>query len=116
MPMRVAALILGILGGLFGLGAALYGFGIGLFVSAGGAEGPGAVVQVISLASPICAFVGAGVVLRRPATGAVLMILSAFGLWLIFGFGFLTGTSIMLNGLGAIFAFAGDGANSRSRR
>jgi len=104
------------LGGLFGLGAALYGFGIGLFVSARGAEGAGAVVQVISLASPICAFVGAGVVLRRLAAAAVLMMLSALALWLIFGFGFLTGTSIILNGLGAGFALADKRPDLSTRR
>ena len=99
--MKVAALILGILGGLSGLALASYAH---MFMGIiGSSSGP--VLYLLPLAS----FIGAGVALNAPGFAALLLIGSAlgwFGLGAAFGYGInvITIGSVLLNGAGGLLA------------
>ena len=71
-------MILGILGGLSLLGVSFLGFSLG-------AVGGSSALQIFSLAIPILAFVGAGVVMKNGVFGGILMLTSAAGVLLTIG-------------------------------
>jgi hypothetical protein len=95
--MATAALILGILGGLFGLFVGLFGYGIGAIAGVGG-------FQIISIAIPIAALVGGGMAKANPAVGGGLMLASTIGMLWIFGFNFFTAIPVVLTGVGGALA------------
>jgi hypothetical protein len=103
--MQVAALILGIIGGLFALLVGLWGYGIGGIASATG-EGSGGIYQIVSMAIPIAALVGAGVSLTSPIPAGVLLLGSAVGIVAMFGFNFFTAIPCVLTGLGGVLALS----------
>jgi len=75
--MHIAAMVLGILGGLSLLGMSLLGVALG-------AGAHSTALQVFSLAIPIVAFVGAGLALKNGMVGGILMLASAAGvLWVV---------------------------------
>jgi len=102
--MKTGALVLGIIGGLVAL---LYGLlGYGLASLAGGAEGAG-LLKLLSIALPIAALIGAGMVKAKPVIGAALMAIGAIGFVLILGFNFFSLIPVVLLGLGALLGFLG---------
>ena len=99
--MKIAALILGILGGLVSLSYGLLGFGLGSIVQGGGG------LKFVSIAVPIAALVGAGLSLSKPMVAAILMGASAVVFVLVIGFNVFSLVPVLLLGLGALFAFLG---------
>ena len=103
--MRIGALILGILGGLTALSYGRIGYGLG---SLAGLLGQGEVegfLKVLSVGLPVAALAGAGIVMARPAIGAILMAIAAVGFILSLGFNFFTLIPVVLLGLGAMLGF-----------
>lgn len=101
--MQVAALVLGIIGGLFGLLIGLFGYGLGGLARASGAGGAGA-FQLVSMALPIAGLAGAGMAMVNPVPAGALMLLSALGMLALFGFNFFTAIPCLLIGLGGTLA------------
>ena len=97
--MKVGALILGILGGLVSLSIGFIGYGLGSMTSGGGG------LQFFSIALPIVALIGAGIVMSKPVVGAGLMAAAAVGLILVLGFNFFSLIPVILLGLGALLGF-----------
>jgi len=104
--MKTGALVLGIIGGLIALIYGLFGYGIGSLGSAVGTAGSG-MVKFLSLALPIAALIGAGMVKAKPVIGAALMAIGAIGFVLILGFNFFSLIPVVLLGLGALLGFLG---------
>jgi hypothetical protein len=98
--MKVGALILGILGGLIAL---LYGFAGYAFGGIGGSLG----LQIVSIAVPIVALVGAGMVMQKPVIGSVLMALAAIVLVLLLGFNIASLIPFVLLGIAAFLGYMG---------
>jgi hypothetical protein len=96
--MKVASFIFGILGGLISLLYGLFGYGLGSFIEMGD-------LKFISLALPIAALAGAGIVLAKPIICAILMALATIGLLLILGFNFFSLIPVVLLGLGSFLGF-----------
>lgn len=101
--MATGALVLGIIGGLFGLLVGLFGYGLGAIAGAGGSSGA-SLFQLISIAIPIACLVGGGMAKANPAVGGGLMLLSAVGMLWLFGFNFFTAIPIVLSALGGTLA------------
>jgi len=104
--MKVGALVLGIIGGLVALLYGLVGYGLGSLADEGHA-GSGMMAKLLSLALPIAALVGAGMVKAKPVIGAALMAVAALGFVLILGFNFLSLIPTVLLGIGALLGFMG---------
>jgi hypothetical protein len=99
--MKTGALVLGIIGGLVALLYGLIGYGLGSL-----AEGAG-LLKLLSIALPVAALSGAGMVKAKPIIGAVLMAIAAIGFVLILGFNFFSLIPVVLLGLGALLGFLG---------
>ncbi len=95
--MLIGALILGILGGVFGLLIGLFGYTIGGLVGSGAA-------QALSIAIPIASIVGGGMAKAKPMIAGGLMVLSAIGMFFIFGFNFFTAIPLILSAIGGVLA------------
>lgn len=102
--MRIAALILGILGGLFGLGGAIMVLFVGGAASAFNAEGAETVASLGLAAIPfsILGIVGGSLALSKPKVAGWLMLISAIGGTIAISAGYALG-GIMLF-IAAIFA------------
>ncbi|MCP5085687.1 MAG: hypothetical protein GY952_02625 [Rhodobacteraceae bacterium] len=95
--MRITALLLGIISGLWGMLVGFFGYGYTEFVQWFG-EVPDLIEQVdnvqktraLSLFSPILALVGGGLSVARPLIGGVLLLLSSLGMYWGFEFGVFT--------------------------
>src|ERR1700674_346519 len=98
--MLIGALILGILGGLFGLLIGLAGYTLGGIAGSGG-------VQALSMAIPIASLVGGGMAKEKPTIAGGLMVVSAIGMFFIFGFNFFTAIPLVLSAVGGLLAFTG---------
>lgn len=101
--MAIAALILGILGGLFGLLLALFGYSMASFAGALGASGVG-FFKLLSMAIPVASFVGGGLAITKPLAAGILMLVSATLALLLFGFNFFTFLAVVLSGVGGVLA------------
>jgi len=108
--MKTGALVLGIIGGLVALLYGLLGYGLGSLV--GGAEGAG--LKLLSIALPVAALIGAGIVTAKPVIGAALMAIGAIGFVLILGFNFFTLIPVVLLGLGALLGFLGSREDAKN--
>jgi hypothetical protein len=89
--MRVGALILGVIGGLYGLTVAFYGSMLIGFISLGGMSSAERSIGTLFLfAIPVTSFAGAAIALSHPTAAGLLLLTSAAG-WLglgaIFGYG-----------------------------
>lgn len=104
--MKTGALVLGIIGGLIALLYGFLGYSLGSFVGATGQEG-GGLIKFLSLALPIAALIGAGIVKAKPLIGAILMAVAAVGFVIILGFNFFSLIPVVLLGLGALLGFLG---------
>lgn len=111
--MRNAALTLGIIAGVFGMMVGFFGFGytelarnyaevqevFGMF------DNP-QLVRVASILSPLLAIAGGAMSKARALWGGILLILSALGMYLAFGFNVFTMFPIAFAGLGGVLALA----------
>ena len=104
--MKAGALVLGIIGGLVALLYGLIGYGLGSLADAG-QTGAGMGAKLLSLALPIAALVGAGMVKAKPVIGAALMAVAALGFVLILGFNFFSLIPTVLLGVAALLGFMG---------
>lgn len=105
--MRIAALILGILGGLAGLLGGACALAVGGIGEALGAEGAEEVIGLgwLAFVAAIGGLIGAGLSMKKPKVAAILMAVAAVvGLVAVF-VAYLFAT--VLFGLGALFAFLG---------
>lgn len=102
--MRIAALILGILGGLFGLGGAVTALFAGGVAGAFNAEGADTVMNLGMAAIPfaILGIVGGSLAMAKPRIAGWLMLISAIGGTIAISAGYILG-GIMLF-IAAIFA------------
>lgn len=98
--MRIAGMILGILGGLFGIGGALIVMTAGGVGSAFAARGAShaVVLGLIALAFGILGVVAGAVTLRRPLWAGILMIISAIGGIIAISGGFIIAGILLLAG------------------
>ena len=94
--MKIAALILGIIGGLSALTIGAYGYALGnLFVFVSGGNFGSSIVAA-SVLLPVLALVGAAIVLTHPIPAAILLIGSSAGIAGILGLNFLSVTAVLL--------------------
>ena len=118
--MRNAAMILGIIGGIVGMIVGFFGYGfavlIEMFEEAGeaartvGAEdlaNDPLTAKLVGLGAPILAIAGGAMSPSRPAIGAILMTVSAVGMYYGFGFTVFTMFPIGMCGLAGVFAVLG---------
>jgi hypothetical protein len=102
--MSTAALIFGLLGGLFGLVVGVFGYAAGGIVGAASSTSF-VFYQLVSMAIPIASLVGGGLAKVNAFAAGALMLLSAVGMLLLFGFNFFTSLPLVLSGIGAVLAF-----------
>lgn len=110
--MRVAALVLGLIGGLIGLGFASAGQWVVLLLGVGGmSTGAMNALLVFLWALPIGAFVGGAVALNNPVAAGVILLSDAI-VWLGLGASVgqpvnpVTGGPLLLTGVASFLAFA----------
>jgi hypothetical protein len=111
--MRNAALVLGIIGGLFAMLVGFFSFGY-TEVAARHAEiedifGPIAnpeLIRAVSFVAPILAIAGGAMAKIRALWGGALMLLSAAGLYIAFGFNVFTMFPLGFCLLGGLLALA----------
>jgi hypothetical protein len=79
--MRIAALVVGIVGGVFGLLSVILVMVIGGIGSATEAEGASTIVGLSFSALFFCllGFLGAGLAMARPLVGAIILLVAALG-------------------------------------
>ncbi|MEM7423568.1 MAG: hypothetical protein AAF334_07575 [Pseudomonadota bacterium] len=118
--MRNAALFLGIIGGIVGMVVGFFGYGFavlgelwGEFAPAARDAGVGEIVEdpmvtkILSVGAPVLAIAGAAMAPSRPAIAAILLILSALGMYIGFDFNVFTMFPIGMCGLAGLFALLG---------
>jgi hypothetical protein len=111
--MRNAALILGIIGGLWGMVVGFFAYGYSLLVESwdelaqatGGFQDP-ATIRAVSLLAPILAIAGGAMARSANVAAGVLLLVSAAGMYHAFGFGVFTMFPIAMCAIGGVLAFA----------
>jgi len=123
--MKNAAMVLGIIGGVVGMGVGFFGYGFaeigswfsyitdGLTDEALGTGENADRYRLVGLFAPILAIAGGAMSPGRPLIGAVLMVLSAAGMYWGFGFGVFTMFPIAMALVGGVLGLSG--ALSRER-
>ena len=108
--MRNAALILGIVGGLWGMLVGFFSYGytevIARYGDLGGAhqvQNP-ELIRMVSLAAPVLAIAGGAMARARNGLAGVLLLLAAAGMFHAFGFNVFTMFPIAMCGLGGVLA------------
>lgn len=111
--MRIASLILGILGGLFGLGGAILVFFTGGVAGAFSAEGADTMVSLGLAAIPfaILGIIGGSLAMSKPKIAGWLMLISAVGGTISISAGYVLGGVMLF--VGGIFALI-DGRKTTS--
>ncbi len=111
--MRNAALMLGIIGGLWAMVVGFFGYGYTSFIEQNGEAGDlfqqvdhPFVIKAASFLAPILAIAGAAMARSLNIPAGVLMLASAVAIWLAFGFGVFTMFPIAMCGLGGVLALA----------
>lgn len=99
--MKTAALAFGVIGGLI---ASVYG--LAGFALAGLTGTDGGLFKLACVVLPVASLFGVGLLQTKPAGAAALMLISAVGLFALFGGGLALIPAIFL-GLGALLRFAG---------
>lgn len=98
--MKTGAMVLGIIGGIIAFLMGLLLFGLGQLGSELEVEGSG-IVQVLSLAIPVVALVGASIVKSKTLIGGLLMLASAIAMVVVLGINFfslLPGIPLLIGG------------------
>lgn len=111
--MRNAALTLGIIAGVFGMFVGFFGFGYSELVREYGEieevfgmfENP-QMVRIVSILSPMLAIAGGAMAKARALWGGILLIFSALGMYIAFGFNAFTMFPIAFAGLAGVLALA----------
>lgn len=111
--MRNAALILGLIGGLWGMVVGFFSFGYTdllirfpeLAEFTGGVANMG-LIRSMSLIAPILAIAGAAMARSANIFGGVLLLLSSAGMYLTFGFGVFTMFAIAMCAVAGVLALA----------
>ena len=111
--MRNAALVLGIIAGLWGMLVGFFGYGYTEFIAWFG-EVPDLAEQVahperiraLGLLAPVLAIAGGAMARSLAWVGGGLLILSAAGMYWTFGFNVFTMFPVTLAGLGGVLALA----------
>ncbi|MWD27844.1 hypothetical protein E0K89_010195 [Aquicoccus sp. SCR17] len=111
--MRNAALTLGVIAGIVGMMVGFVGFGWTEFVatrpevaqSFGTWDNPD-LVRWVSILSPLLAIAGGAMAKARALWGGAMLLLSAAGMYLGFGFNVFTMFPICFAGLGGVLAIA----------
>lgn len=111
--MRNAALILGIIGGLWGMVVGFFSYGYTEFIAHYGDVGDIAhqvnnpqLIKVVSLFSPLLAIAGGAMARSLNMVAGVLLLISAAGMYHAFGFNVFTMFPIAMCGLGGVLALA----------
>ncbi|WP_146585910.1 hypothetical protein [Puniceibacterium confluentis] len=109
--MRNAALTLGIIAGMIGMVVGFAGFGytevarhFGEIEELFGMFDDPALVRMVSILSPMLAIAGGAMAVSRALWGGVMMLLSATGMYVAFGFNVFTMFPICFAGLGGALA------------
>ncbi len=104
--MRIGALVIGLLGALASVLYGLLGYGLACFAESGyPASATG--VKVLSIAVPIMALLGAGMVLSRPLLGGLLMGAASLIFVVLLGFNAFSLIPVVLLGCGALLGLSG---------
>ncbi len=111
--MRNAALMLGLIGGLWGMVVGFFSFAYtdllirypDLAEFTGGVANIGP-IRVMSLAAPVMAIAGAAMARSVNGLGGVLLLVSSAGMYLTFGFGVFTMFPIAMCALAGVLALA----------
>ncbi|MDA3887683.1 MAG: hypothetical protein PF443_02525 [Allgaiera sp.] len=112
--MRNAALILGIIGGIWGMIVGFFGYGYTVFIDMFGNDvgdlahqvNNPQLIRVVSLLAPILAIAGGAMARSRNMMAGGLLLVSAVGMFYGFGFNVFTMFPIAMCGLGGILAIA----------
>lgn len=111
--MRNAALVLGIIGGIWAMVVGFFGYGYTTFIAANGDAGDFLtqvdnpdVIKAASFLAPILAIAGAAMARSQNMAAAVLLLASSAAMWLAFGFNVFTMFPIAMCGLGGLLALA----------
>ena len=105
--MKVAALVLGIVGGVFGLIAGILAITVGGIGQAVGANQAGTVTGLgfLAFAMAVVSLVGGALALSKPRVAALLLLIAGIvGFFAVSAFWLLSGPLMIL---GALFAFLG---------
>ena len=105
--MRNAALVLGIVGGIWAMFVGFFGFGYTSFIEqlATQVDNPG-LIRAASFLAPLLAIAGGAMARSRNRAAAVLLLLSALSVYVAFGFNVFTMFPIGFCTLGGILALA----------
>lgn len=111
--MRNAALVLGIIAGIWGMIVGFFGYGYTEFINRFG-EVPDLAEQVshperiraLSLIAPVLAIAGGAMARSVAQVAGVLLLASAGGMYWAFGYGVFTMFPIAMAGLGGVLALA----------
>lgn len=111
--MRNAALMLGVIGGLWGMLVGFFSYGYTVLIGtyqelaeiAGGVEDP-ALIRAVSLAAPVMAIAGGAMARSQNLLAGLLLLASAAGMLHAFGFGVFTMFPVAMCGLGGVLALA----------
>jgi len=111
--MRNAALILGIIGGLWGMVVGFFSYGYTEFIASYGEVGGIAhqvqnpeLIRAVSLIAPVVAIAGGAMARSRNVLAVVLLLGATAGMYYGFGFGVFTMFPLAMCGLGGILALA----------
>ena len=111
--MRNAALVLGIIGGIWAMVVGFFGYGYTTFIEQNGEAGDlltqvdhPFVIKSASFLAPVLAIAGAAMARSLNLVAGGLLLASAVAIWLAFGFGVFTMFPIAMCGLGGILALA----------
>ncbi|HLR04137.1 MAG TPA: DUF4064 domain-containing protein [Virgibacillus sp.] len=103
---RTAEFVLGLIGGIFGIIAAIMAIFIGGIGEAFGAEGSGGVTVAgwLAVLLSVLGIIGSTLVRSRAKVGGILMVIAAVGGFIsIFMFYLLSGILLLIGGLMALF-------------
>jgi hypothetical protein len=109
--MRIAALILGIIGGIIGLVAAGVALAIGAIGSVAGAQGSDTVIGLgwAALGLSVVGIIGGALAMAKPGASALLMLIAGVGGFIAISLAYVVAGPLLI--VGAVLAFVG-----RSRR
>jgi 2-keto-4-pentenoate hydratase len=111
--MRNAALTLGLIGGVFAMIVGFFGYGYTEVVGKNqqladfaGQVGHPMLIRTASFLAPILAIAGAAMARSQNVAAGILLLASAFGMYIAFGFNVFTMFPIAMCGLGGLLALA----------
>jgi hypothetical protein len=111
--MRNAALVLGIIGGVWAMIVGFFGYGYTEFIDRHGAIGelatqvdnPG-LIRAASFLAPLLAIAGGAMARSQNIAAGALLLSAAAAVWIAFGFGVFTMFPIAFCALGGVLALA----------